>query len=562
MGLNVAIIDGMTSCTAGDLTNLATSLLTDEGVVLTDNDDLLVEQSGTPGLSVLVSKGTCYVKNSNFTKHNGEIKYWHVTLDADGSVSIDANSSGSTRIDAICVKIDTGVSPDATASNVATLVAVKGTPGAGNPTIPDNHLLLAYVSVEDGETQILDADITDSRVYVGLSVAYGTVGFNLQDTEGTISARLYEDSDGKVILTGLKSGGGIRIDQVNNVVEKRGSVSDDWEEINQTQWSLTRQAIINGNSDVDQRVGPYTAGRNNDDVYTLDRWNLISDGNDVFDVSQEAITDLPGSNYAIKLDVETAKRGGIVQFLEAKDAQKFKGKTVSISFAVKSANISALRATVLSWAGTADSITSDVVGTWGATPTWAANWADNTTPADLIVTPSWTTVKVEGIVLDEATVNNLALVIWTPNEETIGDIVYITQIEMNEGIVSLPFMPKSYATELADCQRYYKRITSEDAAYTVFGIGQCFSTTAGAVRFLHNPTMRIKPTFGYSAAGDLVLTTSVDGVAAITSVSTNLDSKFSSSHNFNVASGLTAGNSTSLLSNNKTTAWIDFSAEL
>ncbi len=221
--------------------------------------------------------------------------------------------------------------------------------------------------------------------------------------------------------------------------------------------SIFRQAILNGNFDVDQRVGPYTASRNNDDVYILDRWNLISDGNDVFDVSQEAITDLPGSNYAIKLDVETAKRGGIVQFLEAKDAQKFKGKTVSISFAVKSANISALRATVLSWASTADAITSDVVGTWGATPTWAAGWADNATPADLTVTSSWTTVKVEGIVLDEATVNNLALVIWTPNEETIGDIVYITQVQMNEGSKALPFMPKSFEEELRACMRYYEK---------------------------------------------------------------------------------------------------------
>ncbi len=222
--------------------------------------------------------------------------------------------------------------------------------------------------------------------------------------------------------------------------------------------SILRQAIINGNFDVDQRVGPYTASRNNDDVYTLDRWNLISDGNDVFDVSQEAITDLPGSNYAIKLDVETAKRGGIVQFLEAKNAKKFKGKTVSISFAVKSANISALRATVLSWASTADSITSDVVGTWGATPTWATNWADNATPADLTVTSSWTTVKVEGIVLDESTVNNLALVIWTPNEETIGDIVYITQVQMNEGSKALPFMPKSFEEELDNCYRYCQPI--------------------------------------------------------------------------------------------------------
>ena len=83
-----------------------------------------------------------------------------------------------------------------------------------------------------------------------------------------------------------------------------------------------------------------------------------------------------------------------------------------------------------------DTVTSDVVGTWAATPTWATNWADNATPADLTVTSSWTTVKVENIAIDESTVNNLALVIWLPNEETIGDIVYISQVQMNMGSVA------------------------------------------------------------------------------------------------------------------------------
>jgi len=243
--------------------------------------------------------------------------------------------------------------------------------------------------------------------------------------------------------------------------------------------SLSRQAIINGNFDVSQRATTFVAGANNDDVYTLDRWNLVSDGNDVLDVSQEAVTDLPGSNYAIKLDVETAKRAGIVQFLEAKDAQKFKGKTVSISFAVKSANISAIRATVLSWASTADSVTSDIVGTWGETPTWATNWADNATPADLTVTSGWTTVKVEGIAIDEATVNNLALAIWLPNEETIGDIVYISQVQMNMGSVALPFQPKSYEEESRACRRYYQKVVTGSTVPVVMGM---VWDTAGSLR--------------------------------------------------------------------------------
>ena len=34
---------------------------------------------------------------------------------------------------------DTGVTPDANASNVATIVSVEGTPGGGAPAVPSNH---------------------------------------------------------------------------------------------------------------------------------------------------------------------------------------------------------------------------------------------------------------------------------------------------------------------------------------------------------------------------------------------------------------------------------------
>lgn len=263
---------------------------------------------------------------------------------------------------------------------------------------------------------------------------------------------------------------------------------------------LGKQIIRNGNFEVSQVATTFVAGANNDDVYTLDGWNLISDGNDTFDVSQEAITDLPGSNYALKLDVETSKRGGVVQFIEAKDAQKLKGKVVSLSFAVKSANIAAIRATVLSWSSTADSVTSDVVTTWGATPTWAANWADNATPADLTVTSSWTTVKIENIAIDEATVNNLALAIWLPNEETIGDIVYISQVKMNLGDKALPFNPRAYEEELKKCQRFcFVPETSQIVA--TLGLGFAYSTTIAFVPLKYPVKMRVIPTLT-ATAGD------------------------------------------------------------
>lgn len=242
------------------------------------------------------------------------------------------------------------------------------------------------------------------------------------------------------------------IDDYAAIVENFGS--------GEANTSFVRQALINGNFDVWQRGTAFTSAStpaNSDDTYLCDRWNLISDGNDAVDLSQEA-TEVPeGSTYSMKWDVETAKRFGIVQFLEFKDAKKLKGKTVSLSFKVKSANIAAIRAAVLSWAGTADTLTSDIVSSWAATPTWAASWTAENTPADLTVTSDWTTVKIEGIVLDSATINNLAIAIWLPNEETIGDIIYISQVQLNVGSVALPFQPKSYEEELRACQRYYEK---------------------------------------------------------------------------------------------------------
>lgn len=402
------------------------------------NNEFLVEESDTPAMSVDIRQGFAFLRNSSA----GMVYPIRLTTE-DATIAISSNSSGNSRIDAIVLYQDLGASPNAAVSNVAKLIAVEGTPAA-SPSAPDAtaieteigasnpYTVLAYVTVESGETTILDADISDQRA------------------DATYS-------------------------------EKITPASLD---------TIYRQAIINGNFDVWQRGTSFVSGANNDDVYTADRWNLVSDGNDVLDVSQEAITDLAGSNYAIKLDVETSARAGIVQFLEAKDAQKFKGKTVSVSFAVKSANISAIRAAVLSWGGTADTITSDIVSSWAATPTWAANWTAENTPSDLAVTSDWTTVTIEGIEIDSATVNNLALAIWLPNAETIGDIIYITQVQLCANDKALAFQPKRYDDELKNCKRYFR---AENLDGTRF-VTNNFDTSLGFADIHFDTDMRIAPT--------------------------------------------------------------------
>jgi hypothetical protein len=185
---------------------------------------------------------------------------------------------------------------------------------------------------------------------------------------------------------------------------------------------------------------------------------LLAAGADTVDISQS--TDKPdGSAYSMKLDVQTSARFGICQILENKDVLKLDNKRVSFSFAAKteSSEITTLRVAILTWGSTADSVTSDVVGTWGATITPAANWTLENTLEDITITNSWATYKVENVSIDTATVNNLAVLIYTPNAESINDTFYLSQVQLNEGTRALDYKPQSFAEELARCARYYQK---------------------------------------------------------------------------------------------------------
>lgn len=138
------------------------------GGVIADSilNGLLVQQNGTPNKSVNVLKGVCYIPNSSYAQADGlNTRFWRATNTATVNVVIADNASGNPRIDIICAKLDTGVTPDADASNVATIVVVQGTPGAvpAVPATPSNHIKLADVAVANGFSTIVTANITDKR---------------------------------------------------------------------------------------------------------------------------------------------------------------------------------------------------------------------------------------------------------------------------------------------------------------------------------------------------------------------------------------------------------------
>lgn len=163
MAQYVSIRDGMTQADQSDL-QLAINAFATEGVVEQSGSfGLTVTENGSPNMSVNVASGEAIVTKSAWTPASTVTKFYHYINTATVNLVIAANG-GATRIDLICVKIDEAVSPNADASNaVGDLVVVQGVSGAGVPATPSNHLKLAEITVGNGVSQILNANITDKR---------------------------------------------------------------------------------------------------------------------------------------------------------------------------------------------------------------------------------------------------------------------------------------------------------------------------------------------------------------------------------------------------------------
>lgn len=226
------------------------------------------------------------------------------------------------------------------------------------------------------------------------------------------------------------------------------------------QLALGNNMLINGNFDIWQRNTTFTP---NDDVYIVDRWNALVETNASWTFAQDAVNVPTGSKNALKCSNATLNNQcAIVQILEAKDAMQLANKNVSLSFYAKtiSAEIANLRCAILSWSGTEDTVTSDVISAWaqnGTNPTWATNWTMENTPSNLALTNAYQKFTIENVSIDTASMKNLAIVIWV-DDGTIaaGDDFWISQVMLNVGGTAADFVPRPFELEWALCRRYYQ----------------------------------------------------------------------------------------------------------
>lgn len=294
-----------------------------------------------------------------------------------------------------------------------------------------------------------------------------------------------------------------------------------------------RNLLVNGAFSVAQRGASFTSATtpaNSDDTYLLDRWTLLSDGNDIVDVTQNTGTVPTGGLYSCALDVETAnKKFGIIQFIEQKNCHHAFGSTVSLSFKARkggsNATVGTMRAAIISWDSTADTVTSDVVSAWGVSgtnPTLVANWTYENTPADLTLTTSFQTFSIEGISADTASAKNLAVFLYYNNADgTVADFIYITDVQLERASKASEFERRKFSDELSLCQRYAWVWNSDGDADAATGFAGSATDSNTAVLVRSFPfRMRVAPTLSVSDVAHFdVSTSAATGTASSISIS-------------------------------------------
>lgn len=323
--------------------------------------------------------------------------------------------------------------------------------------------------------------------------------------------------------------------------------------------------IINGDMRIAQRGTSFSGGTANaDDKYTLDRWYNLAEGADSVDITQSSTS--PDTNgYSYAMDVETTgEKFGLAQIIEAANCIGAIGNTVTLSFDAKVSNarIDTVKAAIIAWSGTADSVTSDIISSWnadGMTPTLIANATFENTPADLGVTTSWARYSVSAAV-DTASAANIIVFIWSDDATNpiATDFLYVSNVKLEVGTSASDFIHDDEKAALDKCKRYYNVLGN--ISNMRFASGYNYSTTE-ARALLSFPEMRTAPTSTITTATNFrVLHTG--GATAATAANTSLGiGKHNALLVVTVASGLTAGQGC-VVDNGGTSEPIKLDAEL
>jgi hypothetical protein len=345
-----------------------------------------------------------------------------------------------------------------------------------------------------------------------------------------------------------------------------------------------RNIVINGDMQIAQR-STSVASITTSGYYTLDRWNPIITTMGTWTMSQS--TDVPsgyGFAKSLKMDCTTADaspasgdRIYIRQNFEGQNLQYLKKGTASAvsltaSFWVKSTKTGTFICELHDTDNTRNISKSYTVNT---TNTWefkTITFAGDTTGAlnndnDLSLTINWylgagTDWTSGTLATSWESITNANRAVGQVNcaDSTSNDFL-ITGVQLEAGTSATDFEFLPYDVSLQRCLRYYEKIKAESTSQ-LFGAGFNFSTTQGiALINCSKKRTDVSVTFS-STVGDFGLYSATGTIITATAIVASRGTSISFATTVTVASGLTAGDGTTFISNLTTNPYIEISAEL
>ncbi len=241
----------------------------------------------------------------------------------------------------------------------------------------------------------------------------------------------------------------------------------------------------NGDFIITQRGTTFTASTtftNDHGNYTLDRWKVGNSAGTtgVIDVSQITnLADLPdGARAGISLLHQQAdKQSYIAQYYDNDTTKTLLNKDVSLSFEIYNSDsvIRNFRAAILSWQGTADNMPFYPVTTWQTANDliFDSNFTiENTTTALTANATSWNRFAINGVNIDTANTNNLAVVIWTDETMSNGYEWRVTKIKLEQSSIATAWKAKTIAEEESNIFKRTQTVVGGYAGSGVTGITQ------------------------------------------------------------------------------------------
>ena len=151
------------------------------GVLDKSGGHLLVSESGTPAMTVDVASGVAFIRDNNSTEFLKKLRVAEIDADVTDTLTVSSNSTGADRIDACVAYVDLAGSSAVRGLDHITLDVIDGTNGAsamsdsqlqtavdslvsGYTDVP--FIRLADITVADGASSIVDANISDTRIQV------------------------------------------------------------------------------------------------------------------------------------------------------------------------------------------------------------------------------------------------------------------------------------------------------------------------------------------------------------------------------------------------------------